>query len=199
MKKRNIACFCILLLATGISCKKMLDEKIVSGITDVYLDTRSGFYGGLNAAYSDCRNFYGSEKGLEMTELGTDIFTNASDGDFKYFNLYSSQLDANELWITSLWNNSYHTINTINAVLRHAELVPDLTAEEKTMAIAEARWLRAYNYFILVQTYGPVVLTLTETDKVSYEASRAPIKDIYASIVEDLNFAISNLPAEQTD
>ncbi|WP_018615916.1 RagB/SusD family nutrient uptake outer membrane protein [Segetibacter koreensis] len=199
MKRRNIACFCILFLIPGISCRKMLDEKIVSGITDGYLDTKPGFYGGLNAAYSDCRNFYGSEKGLEMTELGTDIFTNASDGDFKYFNLYNSQLDPNELWITSLWNNSYHTINTINAVLRHADAVPDLTPEEKTKALAEARWLRAYNYFILVQTYGPVVLTLQETTSISYEATRAPIKDVYASIVEDLDFAITNLPAEQSD
>ena len=199
MNKKYIACVWILLVIAGGSCKKMLDEKIVSGITDSYFDTKPGFYAGLNAAYSDCRNFYGSEKGLEMTELGTDIFTNGSDGDFKYFNLYNSQLDPNEQWITTLWNNSYHTINTINAIIRHADAVKDLTEENKTEAIAEARWLRAYNYFILVQTYGSVPLALEETTTVSYEASRAALKDIYKAMVDDLEFAIANLPASQSD
>jgi hypothetical protein len=198
-KSKVIACFCLLLFIAGESCKKELDEKIVSGITDVYLDTKPGFYAGLNAVYSDCRNFYGSEKGLEMTELGTDIFTNGSDGDFKYYNLYNSQLDPNEDWVNTLWNNSYHTINTINAVLHHADAVKDLDENLKTVAKAEARWLRAYNYFILVQTYGSVVLTLSETNSISYEATRAPLKDIYQAIVEDLEFAVSNLPAKQND
>jgi hypothetical protein len=199
MNKIIIACFCLLLLTGVGSCKKMLQEKIISGITESYFDTKPGFYSGLNAAYSDCRNFYGSHKGLEMTELGTDIFTNGSDGDNKYFNLYTPQLDANEEWITTLWNNSYATINTINAVLAHADAVKDLTAEEKTEATAEARWLRAYNYFILVQTYGSVVLSLTETSGISYEASRAPLKDLYDAMVSDLEFAITNLPAVQGD
>lgn len=198
-KSKVIACFCLLLLTAGESCKKELNETIVSGITDTYLDTKPGFYAGLNACYSDCRNFYGSEKGLEMTELGTDIFTNGSDGNYKYYNLYNTQLDANEAWVITLWNNSYHTINTINAVLRHADAVQDIDENSKTVAIAEARWLRAYNYFILVQTYGSVVLTLSETNSVSYEATRAPLKDIYQAMVDDLEFAISNLPAKQSD
>ncbi|HRE52999.1 MAG TPA: RagB/SusD family nutrient uptake outer membrane protein [Flavitalea sp.] len=199
MNKINTAFLCILLLAAGVSCRKMLNEKIVSGLTDAYLDTKPGFYAALNAAYSDCRNFYGSEKGLEMTELGTDIFTNGSDGDYKYYNLYNSQLDPNENWITTLWNNSYHTINTINALIRHSDAVPDLSEEEKNRAIGEARWLRAYNYFILVQTYGSVVLTLEETSAISYEATRAPLKDLYDAMVEDLRFAIDHLPAVQAD
>lgn len=199
MNKKYILGMCILVAMAGQSCKKMLDEKIVSGLTDVYLDTRPGFYGGLNAAYSDCRNFYGNQKGLEMTELGTDLFTNGSDGDFKYFNLYNSQLDANEQFITTLWNSSYHTINTINAVLRHAPAVIDLTEKERTVAVAEARWLRAYNYFILVQTYGPVPLMLNETTEISYEATRAPLADVYKAVVTDLEFAIANLPATQAD
>lgn len=199
MNKKIIAFWCIFLLVTGESCKKMLDEKIVSGITETYYDTKPGFYSGLNAAYSDCRNFYGSEKGLEMTEMGTDIFTNGSDGDFKYYNLYNSQLDPNEVWITTLWNNSYHTINTLNAILSHADAVQGLDEASKTEVIAEARWLRAYNYFILVQTYGSVVLTLSETNGISYEASRASLKDIYQAMVEDLEFAISNLPLQQGD
>lgn len=198
-KSKIIACFCLLFLIAGESCKKELDEKIVSGITDQYLDTKAGFYAGLNAVYSDCRNFYGSEKGLEMTELGTDIMTNGSDGDFKYYNLYNTQLDAREEWVTTLWNNSYRTINTIHAILSDVDAIKDMDAAAKTEAIAEARWLRAYNYFILVQTYGSVVLTLTETKTISYEATRAPLADIYKAIVEDLEFAITNLPAVQSN
>ncbi|MEO9003442.1 MAG: RagB/SusD family nutrient uptake outer membrane protein, partial [Ginsengibacter sp.] len=91
------------------------------------------------------------------------------------------------------------TINTINAVLDHADAVQGLDDAAKTEVIAEARWLRAYNYFILVQTYGSVVLTLSETNSISYEASRAPLKDIYQAMVEDLEFAINNLPARQND
>ena len=199
MNKIIIACSCALLLFGGESCKKMLQENIVSGITEKYLDTKEGINAGLISVYSDCRNFYGSHKGLEMTELGTDIWTNASDGSNKYFNLYNTQLDASEEWITTLWNNSYATINAINAVILHSDAVKNLSDAEKTEIIAEARWLRAYNYFILVQTYGSVVLSLEETTTVSYEATRAPLGDLYDAMVSDLEFAIANLPATQED
>ena len=51
---------------------------------------------------------------------------------------------------------------------------------------------------MLVQQFGPVHLTLEETREVELEAFRTPESEIYAAIVADLNFAIENLPLEQS-
>src|SRR5258706_13644630 len=67
--------------------------------------------------------------------------------------------------------------------------------------IAEARFLRAHTYFILVQDYGGVPLVLKETT--SFEPSqvnvpRSSVAETYAQIVADLDFAAANLPQAYT-
>ena len=56
------------------------------------------------------------------------------------------------------------------------------------------RFVRAEYYFLLVQLWGPVPLSLKETQSIITNATRAPVKDIYDSIIADLEFAMQNLP-----
>lgn len=60
--------------------------------------------------------------------------------------------------------------------------------------------LRALYYFNLVRFYGDVHLTLEETEGVETEANRTSVQEVYGqAIIPDLEFAISNLPAVQSD
>ena len=60
--------------------------------------------------------------------------------------------------------------------------------------MAEVRFLRALYYFMLVQMFGPVHLTLEETRTVSTEARRVPVDTVYEAILADLHAAEPDLP-----
>ncbi len=192
MKKINLIILCFTLLAVS-SCKKLLDEQLVSTVNDQYMNTKAGFEDAVKATYSSLRNFYGTERGMTLTVFGTDTYTRGSDGSWKFVNDYTSQLDARTGFITDVWNEFYKAINTANAVVTRADKIPGLDPVLKDKRVAEARFLRAQYYFILVQMFGPVHLTLQENTAVTSKASRAPVADVYKAIIADLEFAITKL------
>ncbi len=59
------------------------------------------------------------------------------------------------------------------------------------------KFLRAHDYFFLVQMFGPIHLTLTENKVVQKEASRTPVPEIYKAILADLESALADLPVSQ--
>lgn len=192
MKKINFIIVCLTLFAIS-SCKKLLDEKLVSTVNDQYLNSKAGFEDAVKATYSSLRNFYGSERGMSLTVFGTDSYTRGSDGSWKFVNDYTSQLDARTGIVTEVWNEFYKAINTANAVVGRADKVVGFDPVLKDKRVAEARFLRAQYYFILVQMFGPVHLTLQENTAAISTASRAPIASIYKAIIADLEFAVSKL------
>lgn len=185
-----------LLLSTALlisSCKKELNEDSRSEVTDDYINTPEGFQSTVNAAYSFLRTYYGTELGGNLSLSGTDEFTAGKDADRDY-NSYSSNLNATKLHFTTTWNNFYQAINNCNAVINRAAQVSGIDETVKITRVAETRFLRAQYYFMLVQLYGSVHLTLTETQGISNTASRAPVADVYQAIIEDLDFAAEHLP-----
>ena len=139
------------LLFTGQSCKDLLDEKIVSSINDDYISTAPGFNSATNAAYSSLRNFYGTERGISMTEYGTDLYSAGADGSFKGFHFYDSQLIGTVAIIQEVWEELYKGINTCNAVIERAATVTGISDAVKLQRVAEMKFLRAHYYFILFQ------------------------------------------------
>ena len=58
--------------------------------------------------------------------------------------------------------------------------------EDQDSLMAQARFLRAWNYFMLVRYYGDVPLITETTDPTSAEITRAPIAEVYDLIINDL-------------
>jgi hypothetical protein len=108
-----------------------------------------------------------------------------------------SPQDAHGLW----WNNFYRGINRANSVMGNvtsAGLAPELEEQK----VAEARFLRAFYYFNLVKWFGGVPLHLEETTDFTDEVlkkPRATIEEVYAVIIEDLQYAETRLPASWND
>jgi hypothetical protein len=195
--KKILLLTCCLAFASQ-SCKDILDEKVVSAITPKYYESAAGFEDAVKASYQPLRTFYGTQRGFTLTVFGTDTYTKGADGDFKYVNDYTPQLNAGGSYFRDLWNDFYRAINTTNTVIDRA---PNANVPEaiKAQRVAEARFLRAHYYFILVQTFGPVHLALKETTEIETTATRSPVKDVYDVIVGDLEHAISVLPNKQND
>lgn len=197
MKSKLIGSFCLILILFS-SCNKVLDEDVRSQVVGSYLSTAKGFQDGVNAAYSSLRNNFCAieDNGIIplLTTFGTDTYTNGFDGGFKMMNTYNTDLTPRTNAVTLNWNNLYTAINTCNAVITRAPEVAGIADAAKNTLVGEVRFIRAQYYFLLVQLWGPVPLSLTETQGIILNASRAPIKDVYDAVVADLNFSIQNLP-----
>src|ERR1700712_5256274 len=74
------------------SCKHVLDETVISNISNDYINTHAGFEAAVNATYSSQRVWYGTEAGLTMSEYGTDLYRAGADGSYKGFHFYDTQL-----------------------------------------------------------------------------------------------------------
>ena len=194
----------LLLAAAGFavqSCDDYLEEELVSNVSAAtYYPTPSGFEDAVKATYSFNKPFYGVERGFTMTVFGTDTYTNGSDGGFKGINAYDGRLNGSDGFVQDTWRDFYRGINQANAVINRSEVVEGITEEDKTLRIAEVRFLRAMYYFDLTRIYGDIHLTLEETSGVEVTANKTAAAEIYAqAIVPDLEFAIANLPDEQGD
>ena len=181
------------LLLSGQSCKDILDEKVISSIGNDYINTPKGFEDAVRASYSSLRNFYASERGLTMSEYGTDIYQAGADGSYKGFQFYDSQLNSSYDIIQQLWEELYRGINTCNAIIERAPGTAGVADATKKLRVAEAKFLRAHYYFILTQQFGGVDLRLTETLGPTKKVTRATEADMYNAIVADLKAAIPDL------
>lgn len=179
-------------MLSGQACKNLLDEQVVSAIGNDYVNTPKGFEDASKAAYSSLRNFYASERGLTMTEYGTDLYTTGADGSYKGFHFYDTQMNSFVDILQQVWEELYRGINTCNTVIGRAPAATVSDAIKKSR-VAEVKFLRAHYYFILVQQWGGVDLRLTETLGPTKTTKRASEADIYKTIIADLEAALPDL------
>ena len=189
-----------LVLASG--CKKVLNETPRATFTPQYFQTQNGALGGLTALYAHLRNIYGNAYYWNMCQCGTDETTWGQSGgsgsnfqaqDYSVPGVHptSTLSDAGQLW-----GNTFPYINTASGVIQYGT-----SAGVAPSYIAEARFFRAFDYFLLVQTFGGVPLDLgsgrlqfnTSTIRTS---SRDSVSIVYTkAIFPDLNAAVAALPS----
>lgn len=117
-------------------------------------------------------------------------------------------LEALEYWqyipstsnVRNLYNSIYQQLINVNTVLA---TLPSADIDESTMSNFEgqAKFIRAYFYFMLVQHFGDVIIVtepITEP-AVAWSYSRSPAAEVYELIENDLTRAISVLPTTQGD
>jgi hypothetical protein len=200
MKKAHVIkfiAFAAVLFMTP-ACEDLLEEVPVSNVSGLYLDTKAGFEDAVKATYSTLRDWYGREAAFTLTVFGTDTYTMGADGSFKFVNQYTSQMDSRLTPTRDVWNFFYRAINTANAVIdRASTTIPGLDPATQKIRVAEVKFLRAHDYFLLVQMFGAVHLTLKENKEVLKVAARTPVPEIYKAIVADLESALADLPASQ--
>jgi hypothetical protein len=181
------------LAATFTACKKYLKETVVAGVSYQLYETPAGIEGALVSAYNTMRLEVQGERGLTFSDAGTDLFTVGSDGNTT-FSEYLATLSSLDAHISDYWDYHYLGITECNITLDYLPKVAGMDDSRKKVIAAEARFLRAYYYFELVQHYGNVPLVLVSSDKVETDFKRAPVKDVYASILSDGKQAFDQLP-----
>lgn len=201
MKIKAILFAASLLMLTTQSCDKFLEEELISDVSaSSYYTTAAGLEDAVDASYHWLKWIHSNERAYSLTIFGTDTYTNGADGGHKSFNYYDNGLNSSSSQIEEMWEYLYKGINQCNAVLNRSGAITDMDPALLEIRKAEVRFLRAYYYFILVQQWGSVHLSLEETEGAQVEANKTPEADIYAqAIIPDLEFAIANLPDKQSD
>jgi len=98
------------------------------------------------------------------------------------------------------WDAFYTVINYANTILEFSPLVVDrdetFTENESDAFEAEALYLRALCYFVLVRTFRdvPLVLEASITDSQDYYPSQSTEDEVLLQIIDDLLIAAENLP-----
>ena len=189
MKKILIYCTGLLIALAG--CNKKLEENPDSILVPSFFQTSQGLQAGLDASYAGMRNFWGAQELFTVTSIGTDEFQRGVDGNSD-INLYSYTTSHGTT--TTLWRAAYIFINTCNGVIDYADKT-DLPVATRNAMVAEAKFLRANYYFMLVQFWGDVTLSLHFQSEATTSAKRDPLADTYNAIIQDLKDAIAALPA----
>ncbi|NID08564.1 RagB/SusD family nutrient uptake outer membrane protein [Fibrivirga algicola] len=185
-----------LLLLSLSSCKDVLEEYNPSGLTaETVYTTPEGFETLVNAAYSYQRWWYGKEEGYNIAETGTDIWTSGSGEVYRDLTQYLNLQGSNGA-LSSEWREFYAAVNLCNGGISRIDKA-GLSATLRPIREGELRFLRAFYYWHIVETWGGVHFTTQETNGIVSTANRTPVETIYNQIFEDLKFAATNLPVTQ--
>lgn len=105
-----------------------------------------------------------------------------------------TMLASNTAEVRRMWDRTYEKIARSNFFLENIELAP-ISDETKARMTAEARFVRAVQYYYLSQTYGAVpLITRTLTLEESFEVVKSPKREIIQFVIDELTDATNNLP-----
>lgn len=180
------------LLSSG--CERILEEHPQSQIVPSYFNSPSGVLGGIAGVYNDIRGQWGTEGFTVEMQAGTDEFIQGLSAGTPVPYTYNGLNSSN---FGSAWGVAFQDINTLNGVLQYGKTV-DLPDATRRQYLAQAKFLRAFWYFYLVQTWGDVPLHTEFITTASQAASRQPVAEVYELIIKDLTEAAADLPNQPT-
>ena len=180
-------------------CTKILEEQPRSTYTPEFFKTEKGVLGGITSQYAHLRFIYGQPYYYNSLETGTDEYTYGQSGDANQKDMDLSgvgTLTGASSRSDVLWGVAFSNINTASGIIENAAAVGISAA-----LIAEARFFRAFDYFMLVQTFGGVPLDMGAGElKFNTTPSRKSVRNtvpqVYTkAIFPDLLQSINDLPA----
>ena len=187
---KYIAMIFVVFTITNIACKDYLIEDNRAGSTeDVIFSTRSGIDGLVASSYSYLRGWYGKEAAYGLSEGGTDTWLTAYDNRQKVLIDYSgitpevasTSRETMNACFDEYWELFYTAINACNTGIKYVTLAPStiLNDADRNAYIGELETLRAFYYWHLVETWGPVQINREPVSNVSTIGHRDSEQDVY--------------------
>jgi hypothetical protein len=211
MKTKYILYTFVAMMLLMVSCKKYLDQQPISSPTDqTSWQTDGDANSGVAAAYALTR------------AAANAAISYYSYGDL-YSGEFSSCIDPSYQAVLSfVWNRGAPIANNYDPIIKLRVWTPYYTAiaqanrclqfiagmptsaftgatpaaqlAQKNHYLAEAYFVRAYNYYTLCTIWGDVPLTLVNDDStVSTELARTPQATVLKQVIADINVALPNL------
>ena len=202
--KTNIAILAALLFLISSCSKDFLDVPPKTFVSSAeFYATAENFTQALNGAYESLHGIYGTAYVMgEMRSDNTHYYYKENDRGRQ--NVEREDIDGfvNDpinAYSKQKYVSCYEGISRTNVILDRIEGA-DFADAAKNEIIGEAKFLRAFYYFELVQYFGGVPLYVNEVTTMAETAlPRSTEDEVYAQIIDDAKDAAAKLPATQAD
>lgn len=205
--KKALFIILALFLVTTAGCKKFLDipDPITSTtysntynddatatavLTGIYANLANGSAGSPQLL---SLSFYG---GLSADEFS--LINNPSN--IGYTNYYRNKSDIRSAEASAdFWTNSYQILYVANSAIGALTDNKVLTPAVRQQLLGEAKFMRAFCYFYLVNLYGDVPLATGIDQTINAKLPRTPKAQVYQQVVADLKDAKELLSEDYLD
>ena len=130
-----------------------------------------------------------------------ELFNYKGASEMNYYSFTSNKLTIfNSGQADYAWASAYTTVYGANSVIEGiaASTSSQLSDSARKVLTGEAKFARAFAYFMLTNFYGDVPLALTVDFNQTIRLPRAPQEAVYRQIIQDLKDAQLSLPAVYT-
>lgn len=207
IKNINIVIYMVALVF-ATSCSDYL-ETVPQGAVSAGAPTAESAEGLVTAAYAAIGNddmigpmtsmwVYGSVRSDDAYKGGggvTDV------GDINFYEQYNLTQPDQGWMHPYTWENFYKSISRANSALRSLNELTDDDFADRTVRIAETRFLRAHSHFMLKVIFKNIPYvdeTLSNEEILQTSNAIYSNDELWNKIAEDFQFAMDNLPETQT-
>ena len=194
MKRKSKLYILGLITVFAFSCTDLQEDPVGLLAPEGYFRTEKEVQTAINGCYGSMASslYYGN--GLtthlqimsDMVDLGLNFSNYADFATFIHTPTNTFPRD--------LWGCSYGIIGIANTAVYGVTQI-DETQAVKNRLEAEARFVRAFVYYHLVQLFGQIPY-LDNVDIVIADVKKSSVSDVYAGIISDLEFAKEHLPMQ---
>lgn len=190
----------IALITVQTSCKKLLEvpppansitENAVYTTDATAIAVLTGLYSSMNSV--NISNPIQGNGGISLiTGMSSDELTLYNGiTDVVYQSFYKNALQAiiSPVSGSQHWSPLYNFIFSCNAAIEGLNTSTTLTQSVKQQLLGEAKFMRAFFYFYLVNLFGDVPLALTTDPQINGLLGRVPRAQVYQKIIQDLKEA----------
>lgn len=207
---KGILLLTVIIFLVTQSCNKLDLQPLDRVTTETYYKTAADFDGAIFASYSSIQDFWGTSTET-IGELGefwkvSMVVTDDVDADpVRAWDGYTVDMDrlifrSSDKPFAAIYTQIYEGILRANLVIDYAGKENELTPEEKTRFIAEAKFLRGFFHFLAMQLWGtPPLVTEVKTDLNDLKVGNSTKEALFAAIIQDFKDASDGLPAKWDD
>lgn len=178
-----------------LSCNKLIEiDAPPSYVSEVNVyssdETAISVLTGIYTIMSSSSSIFTGNQGISLrTGLSSDEFMLSNKvTDVKLLSYYQNALTVNSSPGAGFesWEPLYKLIFYCNSALEGLQVSTSLTASIKQQLIGEAKFVRAFCYFYLINNFGDVPLATTTDYKVNTSIPRRAQSEVYSQIIADL-------------
>jgi starch-binding outer membrane protein, SusD/RagB family len=201
MKKLKIYSLLLIIVLGMIACTDLEEEPIGLLAPEGFFKTEKDVEAAIFGAYGRMAYnlYWGRKMSLSIMLLSdmVDIGNPATPSRRVQLNDFTS--DEYNGMVSAFWPASYEIISAANAAIAGAESIGDLDDARRNALIAEAKFARSVAYFNLVRLFGdiPHIIDAVSDPETLRDISKTSVADVYAQIIDDLEFGTQHLPMTQ--
>ncbi|CAL66355.1 RagB/SusD family nutrient uptake outer membrane protein [Christiangramia forsetii] len=197
MKSYKIITKIILALAIGfnISCEELVsideptDKLVRSQVFNSEQTIISAMTGIYNELYQSSFSNGSRNSITVLSGLSSDNIRNINTSNLERMEFEEHQINPENSYNLELWTSAYNMIYMTNSFLEGLESAENIDGELLLQLEGEARFVRAFTYFNLVNLFGSVPLILTTDYEENALTEKSNIETVYQQVIEDLELS----------